>query len=110
MKLKKFATAALAAGMATMALTACNTATPDAETTAEGSMITQEAVEGATELELWTFVELHAQFYTEMAEIWNEENPDKKVQIAVNDLPYDDMQNKLQIARNSGQGPLKPPE
>ena len=33
MKLKKFATAALAAGMATLALTACNTATPDAETT-----------------------------------------------------------------------------
>lgn len=106
MKLKKFATAALAAGMATMALTACNTATPDtsAESTAEGSVITQEAVEGATELELWTFVELHAQFYTEMAEIWNEQNPDKLVQIAVNVLPYDDMHNKLQIALTSGQG------
>ena len=30
-------------------------------------------VEGeATELEVWTFIELHQQFYTDMAERWNE--------------------------------------
>lgn len=105
MKLKKFAASALAAGMATFALAGCQTAgTSGSEETAEGQTITQEAVEGAAQLELWTFVELHGEFYTTMAEKWNEENPDKKVQITVNVLPYDDMHNKLQIALTSGEG------
>lgn len=58
----------------------------------------------ATELEFWTFVELHGQFYENMAEKWNEANPDKQVKIDVNVMPYDDMHNKLQIALTSGEG------
>ncbi|HIT90660.1 MAG TPA: carbohydrate ABC transporter substrate-binding protein, partial [Candidatus Merdenecus merdavium] len=53
---------------------------------------------------MWTFVELHGEFYVSMAEKWNEENPDKKVEVQVNVMPYDDMHNKLQIALNSGEG------
>lgn len=105
MKLKKIAAVVLAAGMASLGLTACQTASSSNSTpSAEGSTIEQAAVEGATKLNLWTFVELHGEFYTSMAEKWNEEHPDKKVQISVNVLPYDDMHNKLQIALTSGQG------
>ncbi|QXT62326.1 ABC transporter substrate-binding protein [Tessaracoccus palaemonis] len=107
MKLRKIAVSALAAGMATLGLTACQTASNNessAEATASGSVIEQEAVEGATKLELWTFQELHAKYYTDMADQWNEENPDKKVQISANVMPYDDMHNKLQIALTSGEG------
>ena len=58
----------------------------------------------ATEMEFWTFVELHGQFYENMAEKWNEANPDKQVKVNVNVMPYDDMHNKLQIALTSGEG------
>ncbi len=58
----------------------------------------------ATEMEFWTFVELHGQFYENMAEKWNEQNPDKQVKVNVNVMPYDDMHNKLQIALTSGEG------
>lgn len=57
-----------------------------------------------TTLEMWTFVELHGDFYKEMSKKWNEANPDKKVNVDVNVMPYDDMHNKLQIALNSGEG------
>ncbi len=58
----------------------------------------------ATSLEMWTFVGLHGDFYKNMAVKWNEANPDKKVEINVNVMPYDDMHNKLQIALNSNEG------
>ena len=37
-------------------------------------------VEGddVTTLNVWTFIENHQDFYTDMAEKWNEENPDRK--------------------------------
>ncbi|MFV0429489.1 MAG: ABC transporter substrate-binding protein [Arachnia sp.] len=97
---------ALAACLTTLTLASCQTATPGqgGATEDEGTVIEQEAVEGATKLELWTFVELHGQFYTEMADKWNEENPDTPVQLSINVLPYDDMHNKLQIALTSGTG------
>ena len=79
MKLKKFAAAALAAGMAAFGLSACQTAGNQPAPEDTGSVITQAPVEGATELNLWTFVELHGKFYTTMAEQWNELHPDKKV-------------------------------
>lgn len=36
-------------------------------------------VEGddVTTLNVWTFIENHQDFYTDMAEKWNEENPDR---------------------------------
>ena len=46
-------------------------------------------VEGdATEIEVWTFIELHQQFYTDMAEKWNEEHPDKKVKLVLSNMAY----------------------
>jgi len=106
MKMRKPMAAALTAGLAVTALAACSSSDGGGgdETADEGQVITQAPVEGATPLELWTFVELHGTYYTTMADKWNELNPDKNVQINVNVLPYDDMHNKLQIALTSGEG------
>lgn len=60
--------------------------------------------EGRTALEMWVFAELHATYYEQMAERWNEENPDRPIDLEVTVYPYDDMHNKLQLAANSGEG------
>ncbi len=60
--------------------------------------------EGRTPLEMWVFAELHATYYEQMAERWNEENPDRPIALNVTVYPYDDMHNKLQLAANSGEG------
>lgn len=57
-----------------------------------------------TELQVWTFIELHQQFYVDMAEKWNEEHPDKKVKLVLSNMAYDDMHNKLSLALESGEG------
>jgi arabinosaccharide transport system substrate-binding protein len=68
------------------------------------STVSQNAGADATQLDFWTFVELHGKFYETMAAKWNAANPDKQVKINVNVMPYDDMHNKLQLALNSGTG------
>lgn len=57
-----------------------------------------------TELNVWTFIELHQDFYVAMAEKWNEAHPDKKVKLVLSNMPYDDMHNKLSLALESGEG------
>lgn len=63
-------------------------------------------VEGddVTTLNVWTFIENHQDFYTDMAEKWNEENPDRKVKLVLSNMAYDDMHNKLSLALESGEG------
>lgn len=51
--------------------------------------------ENGTEFEMWTFVELHAQFYQEMVKEWNEQNPDKTINLKMTVLPFGDMHTKL---------------
>ncbi|WP_159618607.1 ABC transporter substrate-binding protein [Ruania rhizosphaerae] len=60
--------------------------------------------DGRTTLDMWVFAELHGTYYEEMAERWNEENPDREINLEVTVYPYDDMHNKLQLAVNSGSG------
>lgn len=73
-----------------------------ASSTAKKSM----DVEGddVTTLNVWTFIELHQDFYMNMAEKWNEANPDKKVKLVLSNMQYDDMHNKLSLALESGEG------
>lgn len=59
---------------------------------------------GPVALDMWVFAELHAAFYEQMADQWNEANPDRPVDLEVTVYPYDDMHNKLQLAANSGSG------
>lgn len=60
--------------------------------------------EDVTEINVWTFVENHQDFYTNMAEKWNEWNPDKKVKLVLSNMAYEDMHNKLSLALESGEG------
>ena len=60
--------------------------------------------DGRTDLDMWVFAELHATYYEQMAERWNEKNPDRPIDLKVTVYPYDDMHNKLQLAVNSGSG------
>lgn len=60
--------------------------------------------DGSTPIVLWTFMELHAPYYEEMAKKWNEKNPDRKIKLTVNVFPYEDMHTKLGIALQSGKG------
>lgn len=55
-------------------------------------------------LEMWTFVELHGQFYKEMVEEWNKAHPNEQIGINLTVMPYDDMHNKLTLAIQSGSG------
>ncbi|MDR1705780.1 MAG: extracellular solute-binding protein [Clostridiales bacterium] len=77
----------------TMLVSACTTGVPGGA--AEGS---------ATEIEFWTFQDLHVEFYEVMAEKWNEANPDEQINFIPTVYPFDDMHNKLLIAFQSGVG------
>ena len=71
----------------------------------ESGGTTEMKVDGdATTINVWTFIELHQKFYTEMAKKWNEEHPDKKVKLVLSNMAYDDMHNKLSLALESGEG------
>lgn len=122
MKIKKLAALGLAAVMAVGTLAGCSSkdetsstgeekekteSTESKESKDTGSAGTNEMkVEGddVTTLNVWTFIELHQQFYTDMAEKWNEKNPDKKVKLVLSNMAYDDMHNKLSLALESGEG------
>ena len=71
----------------------------------ESGGTTEMKVDGdATTINVWTFIELHQEFYTNMAKKWNEEHPDKKVKLVLSNMQYDDMHNKLSLALESGKG------
>lgn len=86
--------------------------------TAQTEAAAEEAVESAeseevvntfgdpngTHMEMWTFVELHGQHYGKMAEIWNEQHPDKTIEITCTTYPYGDMHTKLLTSLEAGTG------
>ena len=57
-----------------------------------------------THLEMWTFVELHAQHYGTMVEQWNKDHPDKTIEITCTTYPYGDMHTKLLTSLEAGTG------
>ena len=64
--------------------------------TEEEATVVTAGDENGTEFEMWAFVELHAKFYEEMVKEWNEQNPDKTINLKMTVLPYGDMHTKLQ--------------
>lgn len=61
-------------------------------------------IDGGTELALWTFQELHVGFWTEMADVWNEANPDNPINLTVTTGESHSMQSKMLVAAQSGKG------
>lgn len=60
--------------------------------------------ETATDLSFWTFQELHNQFMIDAVESWNEQNPDRAINLTVEVYSYDELHSKLQIALQTGTG------
>lgn len=55
-------------------------------------------------LNLWTFNDLHKQYYEKTLELWNKANPDQPIELTVDSYPNAEMHNKLLIALQSGVG------
>jgi arabinosaccharide transport system substrate-binding protein len=70
----------------------------------QATAISTVGPDSGAKLEMWTFVDLHAQFYASMLEQWNKEHPDKQLQITFTNYPYSDMHNKMTMAVQTGQG------
>lgn len=70
----------------------------------EESVVTTVGPDSGTHMNMWSFVELHNTFYGSMVERWNEENPDRQIQVTFTTYPYADMHNKLIMALQTGQG------
>ena len=80
----------------------------DGQTTGAAAQAGKKSMEvegdDVTTLNVWTFIELHQDFYVSMADKWNEEHPDQKVKLVLSNMQYDDMHNKLSLALESGEG------
>ena len=84
------------------------------EEVAEEEVVGEEAEEEAvaeddgeaevTQLEIWSFVEGHLVFYEKMAGIWNEENPDRQIELVTTQLDWSAMHDKLYTAMLAGEG------
>ena len=65
---------------------------------------TNTFVDGGTEMSFWTFQELHVAFWTSMADVWNEQNPDRPINLTVTNGESHSTHSKLLIACQSGEG------
>ena len=77
-----------------------------AEEAEEGAptAVTTVGPEDGTHLEVWSFVDLHNEFYGQMVEEWNAQNPDKQLNVTFSTYPYSDMHNKLMMSLQAGDG------
>lgn len=99
--MKKFARTLLAAGLsAAMVMSMAPVAQADDGST-QG---TNTFVDGGTEMEFWTFQELHVGFWTSMADVWNEKNPDRPINLTVTTGESHSLHSKLLIACQAGDG------
>ncbi len=117
---KKVLSALLCVAMTAALLAGCGSSA-DTSTQADGEASEEEAAEdgetaeedivsntfgdaNGTHLEMWTFVELHGQHYGNMVDLWNEQNPDRTIEITCTTYPYSDMHTKLLTSLNAGTG------
>lgn len=99
---KKWLSMLLATSMvATMGIAA---SAEEAETEAAPTAVTTVGPDDGTKFELWSFVDVHNEFYAKMVESWNEQNPDKQIQVTFSTYPYGDMHNKLMMSLQAGSG------
>ncbi|WP_096438626.1 ABC transporter substrate-binding protein [Alteribacter populi] len=70
----------------------------------EEQVVVGDDIENATELTFWNFQELHTQFFEDAVNRWNEEFPDRAIQLTAETYPYDQMHNNLLLSLQSGSG------
>lgn len=71
---------------------------------AEPEAVTTVGPDSGTHMEMWSFVSQHNDFYAKMLEKWNEQNPDRQIQITFTTYPFGDMHNKMIMALQTGEG------
>ncbi len=87
-----------------------NDATPteassdEAAAPTEAPAVTTVGDPNGTHMEMWSFVELHNTYYGKMVEKWNQENPDRTIEVTFTTYPYSDMHNKLIMSLQTGEG------
>jgi arabinosaccharide transport system substrate-binding protein len=64
----------------------------------------KQQAESSRNLEMWTFVDLHATFYNNMLQQWNKDHPDKALNITFTNMPYGEMHDKVMMAVQTGKG------
>ncbi|WP_320127606.1 sugar ABC transporter substrate-binding protein [uncultured Sphaerochaeta sp.] len=62
------------------------------------------AVLAPTEINYWTYQDLHLQYFEKMAGKWNEQNPNRQIKFVGEVLPYEDMHTKLLVSLQAGTG------
>ena len=70
----------------------------------EPEAVTTVGPDSGTKMEMWSFVSQHNDFYAKMLEKWNEQNPDRQIQITFTTYPFGDMHNKMIMALQTGEG------
>ena len=74
------------------------------ETEAAAEAVTTVGNPDGTHFECWSFVDAHNEFYGKMVELWNEQNPDRQIEVTFSTYPYSDMHNKLMMSLQAGSG------
>lgn len=94
------------AGSSTQAGSSTGTASDKTAVTEQSSASTQAAAPSgkAVKFEMWTFVGLHNQLFTDADKNWNKKNPDQQIDLKATTYPYTDMHNKMKVALQSGVG------
>jgi arabinosaccharide transport system substrate-binding protein len=79
---------------------------PTVEEPATEEPAAEEPVKEAevTTLEVWSFVQPFLNHYEKMAGLWNEENPDRQIELKPTLLEWGPMHDKLAIVLQSGEG------
>jgi arabinosaccharide transport system substrate-binding protein len=81
--------------VSSLALAGCSSKNSSAET---------KTKDGKTKYTMWTFVQVHADYWKDAAKTWNKNHPKQQIDLKINVLPFDQMNQKLQVALNSGNG------
>lgn len=99
-----------------LVLSACSTSTPSVDNNDGGSNQSSSsdkpsdstgsstASGEATTLSFWTFGDSHADYFTEAQKLWNEENPDRLIELDISVQPFSAMHENLLMALQSGSG------
>lgn len=98
---KRLVTAALVASMAATSIMGAASTMAAEDGSTQG---TNTFVDGGTEMSFWTFQELHVGFWTTMADVWNEQNPDRPINLTVTTGESHSLHSKLLVACQAGEG------
>jgi len=85
-------------------MSACDGKTTSGNDSNTGSKSQTSGSGKTTRLTFWTFQNSHQEFMVDAVNTWNEQNPDRQIELEVGVYSYDDNHNNLLISLQSGTG------